>query len=146
MSAQRLFTIALIGAALLTAHRTFGSPPDLNAGVGEAVGEAVAEATHLAQLRSAFGSAGAFVVGPFVRSMTLDTERMVGDLEPALGRARAPDARRARKLKDLIVRLDSAAQTSLADGRPIEALKQAAEGRALVSDIRQILAEETAFR
>lgn len=142
MSAKRLFTLVLIGAALLTAHRSFGSPTPLEAELGETV----SEVTHAAQVRAAIGRAGAFVVAPIVRSMTTDTERLVRDLKPAIERAPARDARRALKLKDMIALLDSAAHASLDEGRPIDALKQAGEGRGLVASVRHVLAEETAFR
>jgi hypothetical protein len=142
MSVKRLFTLILIGAALLTAHRTFGSPNALEAELGETV----SEVTHVAQMRAAIGRAGAYVVAPIVRSITTDTERLIRELKPAMERAPARDVRRARKLKDMIARLDSAAHVSLDEGRPIDALRQAGDGRGLVASVRQVLAEENAFR
>jgi hypothetical protein len=142
MSAKRLFILVLIGAALLTAHRTFGSPTALEAELGETV----SEVTHMAQVRAALGRAGAFAVAPIVRSMTTDTERLIRELKPAMERAPAREARRARKLKDMIAQLDSAAHVSLDEGRPIDALQQAGEARGLVASVRQVLAEERAFR
>jgi hypothetical protein len=142
MALKRVLLLTLIGAALLTAHRSFGSPTHFE----EEVGSTVSQVTAAARIGEAIGRAGAFIAAPLVRSITTDTERLLRELEPAMERAPLRDSRQARKLASLIAQLDSAALQGIKDGRPIEALKLAAEGRSLVPDVRQVLAEENAFR
>jgi hypothetical protein len=143
MTAGRLLVIVLVGAAVMTAQRSTGAHT-----VAEDVEDAVTEAalSRTERARELGGRLGAWVIGPGVRSVSADTHRLLGDLEPAMRKAKPRDQKRARDISARIIQLDSAAHRSLAAGEPVAAFRYVVRAKGLIPAARQTVAEESAFR
>lgn len=145
---KRFIILLVIGAAALSAHRTYGSPEAqaVDAAAAAKLGSVVAEVGRVARAKEIMGDVGARVVGPAVRSMMRDTQRLLAELEPAIARAKPAEARRAHELTKKIAEYDSAAVRSLRDGAPMAAIRYAVRGKGMIPSVRQVVAEENAFR
>lgn len=148
MSFKTLILFALIGGAVVAAHREYNSPAAaavnvLSAapGAGEA---AVAASSVMERVGVAAGRLGARMAAPVVRSMSRDTRLLLADLEPAIKRAPPHVALKARKLSKQLLEADSTSHQRIADGAPIEAIRYAMFSKGMIPSVRQIVAEETA--
>ena len=143
---KRLIFLLVMGGALFAAYHA-SNPPLAGADTAEATVVSLATSTSAGEKLSArMGRLGARLAGPFVRSMSRDTERLLQDLTPLIAKAKPGDAKRARDMSVKILARDSAAHVELQNGRPVAALKLVFDARGLIPAVRQYVAEERAFQ
>jgi hypothetical protein len=144
---MRRIGLLLVAVAALVAFKvsTAEGPQDgLAAGVvGSATvtGGAVANSVF-GRARHTIGMSTSRVIGPSVGGMTVKTNQQLAELQPAIRRAPARNAARARAVEKRIAESDSLAFHSLAVGRPIEAVRFAMKSRSLVDAVRHQVAEQ----
>lgn len=132
---------------VLTANRPLtvavaaGSPAPAASNRRGAVGTASRDST-VTGMRGAMGLVGSRLVGRGVLGTTSETERMLAELLPRVQLLSGGARQRADSLVLRVRALDAEAAASIAQGRPVVAIRSAMKGRSLLNDIRGELLEE----
>jgi hypothetical protein len=145
---RTLVTLVFVGAVIMalqaaSAQQSTDNMPAVPGAVASIAGGIGATGSSAYQTtRFAVGRVCSRAVGPVVNGMSNRNTTELAAMQPAIRRTSSHRRARVRVIERRLAQADSLAAVSLAEGRPIAAVRYAMEGRSLLDAVKHHLVEE----